>query len=178
MAKRPKTRSVGRGRAILRRLLIQHNLTAQAEAVFETLPEMRDVAAAYCWYVSPYVHDKDGLLLDRAVPEAIAALANNGEDVARTGVRNFVNVLMQHSASICDLRISILTAEGDWVIWDYEQPLMAVMSAHKREAVMIRSRSKPVLPGAVAVKMLSYICSPADLQVAGIVIRTGGEVSL
>lgn len=178
MDRRSNTRKIGRGRTILRRLLTQHSLTSQADAVFEVLPEMRDVAAAYCWYVSPYVYDKNGLLLDRAVPEAIVALANGGQDAARTGVRNFVNVLMQHSASICDLRISILTSEGDWAIWDYEHPLMEVMSAHKREAVMIRHRTKPILPGAVAVKMLSYICTPADLQVAGIVIRTGGEVAL
>ncbi|MDK9702362.1 MAG: hypothetical protein OEL20_04430 [Sulfuritalea sp.] len=178
MHKRHATRNVGRGRLILQRLLQQHNLTSQAKAVFDTLPEMRDVAAAYCWYVSPYVYDNKGLLLDRAVPEAIAALTKGGPNAARAGVRNFVNVLMQHSASICDLRISILTAEGDWAIWDYERPLMAVMSTHKRDAVMIRSRAKPFLPGAVAVKMLSYICTPADLQVAGIVIRTGDEVAL
>jgi hypothetical protein len=172
------TRKLGRGRTILRRLLVQHDLTEQAESLFEILPEMRDVAAAYCWYVSPYVYDKGGLLLDRAVPEAIAALARDGKDAARTGVRNFVDVLMQHSASICDLRISIRTADGDWVIWDYEQPLMSVMSANKRESIMIRARTKPILAGAIAVKMLSYICSPADLQVAGIEIRTRGEVAL
>lgn len=157
----------------LRTAVANIGLAREAERIFLELPALRNVALQYCRYVSPLVPLEDGqCLLEATLRDAIAGYSEAAVRDPERAMRTFIQALARSVGELCRVRLSVQTRDGSWLIWTYDEPLIEWMPRHGRKALQIRRRDKPVAKGPVLVKMLGYICSVRDLQVAHLDLAT------
>ena len=142
-------------------------LEKDAERIFDAWPALRTVSLQYCRYVSPFIELETGeSLLELTMADAINSFKMYEATEQRKGIQAFIAEFPKRVVDLCGVRLSVQTEEGGWVIWQYDQPVLDWMAIHGRKAVQIRRREDPFEKGPVLVKLLSYICSVRDLQMA------------
>lgn len=147
--------------------LFNIGLEKDAQRIFGIWPALRTVSLQYCRYVSPFIELESGEnLLEVSLSDAIESFKKHEADDPRKGVQAFIAEFPKRVVDLCRVRLSVQTEEGGWVIWQYDQPVLDWMAIHGRKAVQIRRREDPFDKGPVLVKLLSYICSVRDLQMA------------
>jgi len=62
----------------------------------------------------------------------------------------------------------VCTQDGHWVIGNYDDPRIELMSPHERSHVQIRKRETPIECAPVLVKRLSCICSVRASPIVGL----------
>lgn len=164
MAKKRPFSAASAVRSALRSL----NLEDRSQKIYMTWPALYTVSLQFCRFVSPFVPAESGKpLLEEALHEAIEAYFKFGREDDRNGIERYIATLASKAGDLSRLRLSVRAEEGEgWVIWNYDDPLLDWMSAHGRKAIQIRMRDKPVPKGPILIKLLSYICSVRDLQIA------------
>jgi hypothetical protein len=156
----------------LARALNNTGVRRAADSIFFDWPMLRPVAKRFTRYVTPLIELEDGSnLLERSLQMAVEAYNDVTRSYGEEGVRAFLEALAQGVDPLSALRLSVRTREGHWAIWNYDQPLSDWMAAHERRTVQIKRREQPVERGPIRLKMLSYVCSVRDMQMARIDLR-------
>lgn len=132
----------------------------EGRQLFLLWPNLRRAALKLCVYLSPYLEQRNRPLLDIALERGIAALihAPSGQQVSA-----FIHAIASIADDLCQMQISVEDREGDWAIWDFENPILDWMRAYQRECVQIRQRDVPFPIGAVRLALISRVFSIRDL---------------
>lgn len=165
------SRQIGRQGSVLMlanaiQSLGRHHVTAHE--IFDTWPTLYHVALRYSRFVSPHIEVDGKNLLITGVGAAVNAFRFSRDEGARGQARAFILALADQTPVLCRLRMSVMTKEGRWAIWKYDQPLQDWMDFHHRSSIQIMERERPLPAGPVLVKFLSYICTVGDLELSGI----------
>lgn len=143
-----------------------------ADRIFYTIPSLHTVALQFCRYVSPFIEMDGQSVLQMAFNDAVSGFMEHEPGDTRQGIHLFIARLAKYVDVLCRVRLSVQTEDGAWVIWQYDEPVYDWMAAHGRKAVQIRLRSEPVEKGPIVLKLLSYMCSVRDLQIAKLDLST------
>ncbi|MGB0129189.1 MAG: hypothetical protein WBP72_16230 [Rhodocyclaceae bacterium] len=163
------------GLALMRRVLRHHRRYMQATILFVSWPNIRLMAMRACWYVSPYLVVEGENLLDRAVSRAFAEANEPSRCWTDEEHRSFVITLQDELvASLSRIAVSVRSRGNEWVDWDYEKPLMAVMQEIGREAVAVRLNDAPRNAEGIRLKFLSHVCTSQDIEKARLGMSSDG----
>lgn len=172
---RPAPRRLSKRKASLRKGLAEAGVIDSAMKIFGVLPHMEKLATRFAWYIPASVQIEERGVLAHAMSNAIPTLVRAYKKDERVAVQQFIRVLLEHSAILADYRLSVQNQQGERVIWDYSAPLGDLMLGLDQQTVNVRKRQKQFDQAALNVKLLSYVCTSADLQVAGLSLTPAGE---
>ena len=151
----------------LRTALRAGGVEREADRIFSTCPSLRTVALQFCRFVSPFIELESGEnLLEKAMADAVCGFGAHESQDVRVAIKVFIEALASHVDGLCGIRLSVQDDNGDWQIWQYDEPVFDWMAEHGRKAVLIRHRDEKLAKGPVLIKLLSYICKVRDLQMA------------
>jgi len=168
-------RPTSKRKASLRNGLIEAGVIDAAQRMFDLMPPMEKLATRFAWYIPAGVRIEERGVLADAMGAAIPALVKAYRQNERKAVQQFIRVLVEHSAILSDYRLSVQNSQGERVIWDYAEPLGDLMLCLGQQTVSVRRRQKQFDQAALNVKLLSYVCTSADLQVAGFSLTPAQE---
>jgi hypothetical protein len=169
------SRPISLRKASLRNGLVEAGVIDAARRMFDLMPPMGRLATRYAWYIPCDVRIEERSVLADAMAEAVPALVKAYRQSERKAVQQFIRVLVEHAAILADYRLSVQNQQGERVIWDYAAPLGDLMLCLDQKAVSVRRRQKQFDQAALNVKLLSYVCTSADLQVAALSLTPAHE---
>lgn len=158
-------------RATLNRILSNADLSRVALKAFTDWPALEHVAVQFLQFVTPWLVVGNESLAETTLREALQTYEANLASGYEVGHRRFIERLAESANILSCLRVSVKNSREQWAVWNYDEPLMAYLATHKRVAIQIRERETPVASGPVMIKLLAFISSTQDLQMAEINIH-------
>lgn len=163
------------GLAVMRRVLRHHRRYQQSTILFVSWPNMRLMAMRACWYLSPYLFVEGENLLARALSRAFEEANDPSRCWTDEEHRSFVLTLQDELVPWLSRIIVYVRKRGDdWVVWDYEKPLMNLLQELGREAVEVKLADAPKNAEGIRLKLLSHICTASDVEIARIGFSSDG----
>jgi len=165
-------------RQLLETSLNNAGVSEMADDVFIEWPEIELLATHYLNYVSPWL-----IVGDKNVAETTFSAAfmryEREQALKRSSVLPHRTILsaMAHSVHfLASVRVSVCDKDQLWQIWTYDVPLLTWMAHHHRTSMQVRRRSPSLAHGPLLIKMLGFIGSTRDMQLAEININTPCEI--
>lgn len=147
-------------------------VTERAESIFVEWPEIEQIALQFIRFVSPWLIVNDRNVAEVTLQDAFAPKSNKEREQKEFPHRSFMEAITRCVTLLASVRISVMNGEGLWEIWSYDEPLWSWMEKRGRSAMQIRSREAAVEHGPLLIKMLAYMCSTRDMQLAEIAFST------
>lgn len=148
------------------------DLSWSATKAFTDWPALEQIAIQFLYYVSPWLIVREECLADITLRNALMAYGETSSGGYEAGYGKFIERIAKSAYSLAAIRVSVKNDEGQWMIWNYDEPLMKFMSNHKRTSLQIRERETPVASGPVMIKLLAAVGSTHELQIAEIDISS------
>ena len=163
-------------RQMLTSILQNAGVAGRAEAIFVEWPELEQIATQFIRFVSPWLIIDDVGVAEQTLRNALGE--NTGDVVGHKEFphRFFMEAISQCAGLLASVRVSVLNEDSLWEIWSYDEPLMHWMENRGRSAMQIRKRETPVERGPILIKMLAFISSTRDMQMAEISIEKPLEI--
>ncbi|MBK6639111.1 MAG: hypothetical protein IPG34_16530 [Rhodocyclaceae bacterium] len=140
-----KRRSMMRMRAALNNLMRAAGCRDLAERVFANEPTLHDITLRYLYYLSPWLVANECNLAQETVALALQRYTERNVNADHEAAfRAFIETLTESAVVLADVRISVKSAEGQWMIWSYDEPLTLWMEEHKHSCIQIRDASSDV----------------------------------
>ncbi len=158
-------------RATLNRILSNADLSRIALKAFTDWPALEHVAIQFLHFVTPWLVVGNESLAEKTLREALQTYEENLAAGYEIGHRRFIERLAESANVLSCLRVSVKNNREQWAVWNYDEPLMTYLASHKRVAIQIRVRETPVASGPVMIKLLAFISSTRELQMAEINIH-------
>lgn len=163
-------------RQMLDTVLHNAGVAERAEAVFIEWPELEQIAAHFLRFVSPWLMVDESSVAELTLHNAFAMADQNGAGGKVFPHRTFMEAITECAGLLASVRVSVLNEDNLWEIWSYDEPLMHWMEKKGRSAMQIRRRETPVERGPILIKMLAFISSTRDMQLAEITIDKPLEI--
>ena len=160
---------------MLQATLTNAGVAEQAESIFLEWPEIEMIAAQYLRYVSPWLIVGEDNLAEMTLRDAFKAREGDPERRRSFPHRSLIEAITQSVPLLASVRISVLNGENLWTIWSYDEPLTTWMEKHGRSAMQIRPRETSVVHGPLLIKMLAFVSSTRDLELAEIAFNSPFE---
>ena len=167
---------VNEARNMLETVLRNAGATECAESAFVEWPELEAISMRFLRFVSPWLIVNDQNLAEVTLKEAFAALEHNNSGQKDFPHRCFMESITHCVEALASVRISVMSVSGLWEIWSYDEPLLSWMDRMGKSAMQIRSRDTIVEQGPLLIKLLAYISSTRDMQMAEISFATPSEI--
>ncbi len=135
----------------------------EAKRVFLLWPNLKLASLRLCAFLSPFLLQDERVILDIALDRAIEAAA---KETGSNQVKAFVAGVFSVVKDLCAIQVSVQDADDNWVIWDFEEPIIELMHAHRRDRVQVRPRDPAFEEGPVGVALLSRVFTIRDLMLA------------
>lgn len=148
----------------------------RAEYLFMEWPELEQIATRFLGFVSPWLIVDEKNVAEETLKNAFASSDTGNSRNKDFPHRNFMEAIAQCIHLIASVRVSVMNEDGLWDIWSYDEPLMPWMEKKGRSAMQIRQRDVPIEGGPLLIKMLAFISSTRDMQLAEISINTPLEI--
>lgn len=158
-------------RATLNRILINANVSRSARRAFTDWPALERVAIQFLQFVTPWLVIGNESLAESTLREALLTYEENMASGYEVGHRRFIERLAESAKILSSIRVSVKNSRNQWAVWNYDEPLMTYLATHKRYSIQIREREAPVASGPVMIKLLAFISSTQELQMAEINIH-------
>ncbi len=155
---------------LLRSTLKNARIEDQAEAVFVEWPELEQISVRFLRFVSPWLMIDEENVAEETLRNAFAAYEEKVVGRKEFPHRCFMEAIAKCVDLLATVRVSVMSEDGLWEIWSYDEPLMSWMEKKHRSAMQIRNRDVPVDSGPLLIKMFAFISSTRDMQLAEISI--------
>ena len=159
-------------RASLKRIVSHPELSGPALKAFTDFPALEEVTVQFLHFVPPWVLAGTVSVAETAIRKALLAYENAQGSGGGLGHRRYIETIAESAKVFSSLRVSVRNSNDQWDIWNYDQPLTEYMQRHKRWAIQIRERERPIAPGPVLIKLLAAISSTKELVTADIDISS------
>ena len=147
-----------------------------AERAFVEWPELEEISLRFLQYVSPWLVVNETNLAEETLKKAFLAI-NSKKEYKEFPHRSFMEAIVQCVETLASVRISVMSSSsGLWEIWSYDEPLMSWMKKMGRSAMQIRPRETSIDHSPLLIKMLAYVSSTREMQMAEISFATPDEI--
>ena len=158
-------------RATLNRILSNADLSRAALKAFTDWPALEQVAVQFLQFVTPWLVVGNESLAETTLREALQTYEKNLASGYEIAHRRFIERLAESANTLSCLRVSVKNSRDQWAVWNYDEPLTTYLELHNRVSIQIRERDTPVASGPVMIKLLAFISSTQELQMAEINIH-------
>ena len=148
----------------------------RAESIFVEWPELEAISTKFLRFVSPWLMVDEQNLAEVTLKEAFSTLNDKRPGNKDFPHRTFMEAITHCVTLLASVRISIMTPSGLWEIWSYDEPLLSWMERMGKSAMQIRKRETTLEQGPLLIKLLAYISSTRDMQMAEIAFETPFEI--
>ena len=155
-------------RASLKRIVSYPELSGPAIKAFTDFPALEEVTVQFLHFVPPWVLAGTASVAESAIRKALLAYEKTQGSGGGLGHRRYIETIAESAKVLSSLRVSVRNSNDQWDIWNYDQPLTEYMQRHKRWAIQIRERERPIASGPVMIKLLAAISSTKELVTAEI----------
>lgn len=155
-------------RACLRRIVSHPDLSGPALRVYTDFPALEDVTLQYLNFVPPWVVSRGTSVAETAIRNALLAYDEAKADGIDAGHRRYLAAIAESARVLSQLRVSVQNNDNQWLIWNYDEPLLDYMNNYRRSAIQIRERETPIASGPVMIKLLASISPTRELATAEI----------
>ncbi len=152
----------------LDRLLQHADLAHFAANAFTDWPSLREVTTRFLYFVSPWLMIGQQNLAETTLRSAFESYERMLPEGYEASHRHFIERIAESANLLASQRVSVMGADGLWIVWMYDEPLMAFLQRHKRSSMQIRERETSVAAGPVMIKLLASISSTKDMHFAEI----------
>lgn len=137
--------------------------TSEPVKAFMDWPALETVAKRYIGYVSPWVIVEGEHFAVQTLEDALDSYDQACIYGYDEGYREFMKRIALSAGTLAKLKVSIKNKSKDWIIWDYEQPLITSLQESKSYLVQTRVREKPLSTPSVMIKLLAAVSPISDL---------------
>ena len=126
-------------RVVLRNARIEN----EPARIFLEWPALCSIALQYTRFVSPFIEieiESGGNLLQSGFHDAVRRFREAGEGDSQSAIHAVVAAFATRADVLCQLRMLVYTRDGGWVVWNYDEPLIALIFLHERTSVQMRDR--------------------------------------
>lgn len=163
-------------RQSLTSVLKNAGVTERAERAFVEWPELETISLRFLQYVSPWLVVNDQNLAEETLKSAFLSI-DSKKAFKEFPHRGFMEAIVQCVDTLASVRISVMSASsGLWEIWSYDEPLLSWMEKMGKSAMQIRYRETAVDHSPLLIKMLAYVSSTREMQMAEISFATPDEI--
>lgn len=135
----------------------------EARQLYLLWPKLKTASQKLCGYITPLVIVEERPLLEHILARAIDAAVG---ECHQQQFKAFVGTVAVAAQELRGHQISIQDSDDNWIIWDFERPILELLREHGREAVQVRPRASAFDAGAVTLAVLTRVFTIKDLMLA------------